>query len=520
MIWEVILMPKPVNLMPALRDWLFCLSAATLILAVTSACSPFYAFNDWVDANSFMTMGKGMVHGLVPYRDLFEQKGPLLYLIHGLAYLIDHTGFFGVFVFEAANWSVVLYFTLKIARLFVRSEYAAFIALAFTGLTLSSTHFETGDSAEEFCFAFILVALYLMIRHFKVTYPNPLSDSHALLAGVTAGCVFMIKYTMLGYWAGFAFVLIVACSSNRRWIELLRNALFFFIGFLLACAPWLLYLALNRGLQDFWQTYLYINLRLYAKNLTLIERIRFIGQTLSANLDKNLVAGLVTLFGLYSFSFSRRFFNNHFGRLIPLACLFLMAGFSYFGARSSPYYFLAFFPFLIFGLIAVCQTIEKRFRLKLAAGQWQAALIGFCAVMVFWAISFSPNIPLLKNDREDYPQYCFAAIINQVPDATLLNYGFLDGGFYTAANITPTMKYFMINNISDSKLPVMRDEQERYLKEKLTSFVVIRMGKNADANAYEAPGLHENYELVSEMNFKYKASSTLEFKYALYKVRS
>ena len=159
MIWEVILMPKPVNLMPALRDWLFCLSAATLILAVTSACSPFYAFNDWVDANSFMTMGKGMVHGLVPYRDLFEQKGPLLYLIHGLAYLIDHTGFFGVFVFEAANWSVVLYFTLKIARLFVRSEYAAFIALAFTGLTLSSTHFETGDSAEEFCFAFILVAL-------------------------------------------------------------------------------------------------------------------------------------------------------------------------------------------------------------------------------------------------------------------------------------------------------------------------------------------------------------------------
>ena len=102
----------------------------------------------------------------------------------------------------------------------------------------------------------------------------------------------------------------------------------------------------------------------------------------------------------------------------------------------------------------------------------------------------------------------------------MLNYGFLDGGFYTAANITPTMKYFMINNISDSKLPVMRDEQERYLKEKLTSFVVIRMGKNADANAYEAPGLHENYELVSEMNFKYKASSTLEFKYALYKVRS
>ena len=513
-------MPKSKNLMQVVRDWLFCLSTATLMLMITSTCSPFYAFNDWVDANSFLTMGKGMIHGLVPYRDLFEQKGPLLYLIHGLAYLIDNTGFFGVFIFETANWTVVLFFTLKIARLFVRSEYAAFIALAFTGLTLSSTHFETGDSAEEFCFAFILAMLYLMIRHFKVTYPNPLSDSRALLAGVTAGCVFMIKYTMLGYWAGFAFVLIVACASNRQWKELLRNALFFIIGFLLAIAPWMLYFALNRSLDDFWHTYLYVNLKFYAKNVTLIDRIRFIGQTLSANLDKNLLAGLVTLFGLGSFSFTRRYFSNHFGRLAPLVCLFLMAGFSYFGARASGYYFLAFFPFLIFGLIAVGKVIDDRFQLKLAAGQWQAALLGFCALVVFWAISFSPNIPLLKNDRQDYPQYRFAAIINQVPEATLLNYGFLDGGFYTAANLTPTLKYFMVNNISDSKFPVMRDEQDRYLQEKLTGFVVIRMGKDADATTYEAPFLHENYELVDEMNFKYKANSTLEFKYALYQVRN
>ena len=38
-----------------------------------------YSFNDWVDGNAFFTMGKGMVNGLVPYKDLFEQKGPLLY---------------------------------------------------------------------------------------------------------------------------------------------------------------------------------------------------------------------------------------------------------------------------------------------------------------------------------------------------------------------------------------------------------------------------------------------------------
>ena len=56
-------------------------------------------------------MGKGMLKGLVPYRDLFEQKGPLIFLMHSAAYLIDRTGFLGVFVFEIINMTLVLLLT-------------------------------------------------------------------------------------------------------------------------------------------------------------------------------------------------------------------------------------------------------------------------------------------------------------------------------------------------------------------------------------------------------------------------
>ena len=34
-----------------------------------------------------------MMNGAVPYRDLFDHKGPLLYLLYGIGYLIDSTGF-------------------------------------------------------------------------------------------------------------------------------------------------------------------------------------------------------------------------------------------------------------------------------------------------------------------------------------------------------------------------------------------------------------------------------------------
>lgn len=70
---------------------IFCLAAAAALLAFCSRSSPLYPFNYWVDSNCFFTVGKSMMKGLVTYRDIYEQKGPLLYFLHGLAYLFQET---------------------------------------------------------------------------------------------------------------------------------------------------------------------------------------------------------------------------------------------------------------------------------------------------------------------------------------------------------------------------------------------------------------------------------------------
>ena len=63
---------------------LYAFLIAFLTLMLASKNSFLYPFNDWVDANAFFTVGKSMFHGIVPYKDLFEQKGPLLYFIYGI----------------------------------------------------------------------------------------------------------------------------------------------------------------------------------------------------------------------------------------------------------------------------------------------------------------------------------------------------------------------------------------------------------------------------------------------------
>ena len=73
-----------------IQIYLYCLLISIVFLAVATKSSFLYPLNDWTDPNCFFTVGKGMMNGKVIYKDLFEQKGPLLYFIRGLAYLISN----------------------------------------------------------------------------------------------------------------------------------------------------------------------------------------------------------------------------------------------------------------------------------------------------------------------------------------------------------------------------------------------------------------------------------------------
>lgn len=120
---------QPVKI-PAVKRILWCLGAAVLLLAVCSKSSPLYPLNDWMDANIFYTMGKAMMNGSVLYRDVFDHKGPLLYLIYGLGWCVDHTGFFGVFLFEIIAFSAFLYWSLRTAELFAGPLHPAWALAA------------------------------------------------------------------------------------------------------------------------------------------------------------------------------------------------------------------------------------------------------------------------------------------------------------------------------------------------------------------------------------------------------
>ena len=249
----------------------YCFLISALFLLFASKSSPLYVMNDWVDANAFFTVGKGMVHGMVPYRDLFEQKGPLLFLIHAIAYLISPTTFFGVYVMEVLSFTIFLYYIYKLAILYLKKEHVILLLPILSALILATPSFRMGDSAEEFVFPFLSYSLYTFFAYFKGA--KKLNDWDFILNGFIAGCVLWIKYTMIGFWFAWMMCFFFEYIRKKEYLKSFSNCFSFLLGMGLATLPWLLYFGIHHALYDFFDVYFLINLNSYSKHISILDKL-------------------------------------------------------------------------------------------------------------------------------------------------------------------------------------------------------------------------------------------------------
>lgn len=460
--------------------WIASFLLSALFMTICSKCSILCPFNDWYDPNCFFTVGKGMLHGLVPYRDLFEQKGPLLYFIHALAYLISPSSFAGVYVLEILSFQIVLYYAWKTASLYLTREGALRILPVYALLITASLAFFKGDSAEEFCLPMLTVSLYHLLKWNQLgrTAPRPWLF---VLGGLFAGCVAWIKYSMLGFWVGAMLCLFLLSQVPRRGRLIALGCAGFFAGFALATLPWLIYFGRHRAIGDWFYCYFYVNATIYAGAQWFAKPLNIVLGVLINALTNPFITFLIVT-GLW-----RRGEKPDRVLLIPL-CLLLCN--IYLGDRHFLYYQLILSPFAVPGLARFAARDPLRiFR------RGMPTLTAGCAALALLTV-FVVDSDRYLTRREELPQYQFAQIIRQTPGATLLNYGFLDAGFYMSADVLPVNRFFCRLNLPDDRFPIMMEEQNEIVARAKVDYVVIESSMIA---GWSPPALYENYEMVAEM---------------------
>lgn len=493
---------------------IYCLIMSAIFLLICTKSSPLYPINDWVDSNSFFTMGKGMMNGKVLYKDLFEQKGPLLYFIHGLAYLISNTTFLGVYVFEVIFFAVFLYFCNKIINLYYDKKYSYIALPIISAIILNLINFSHGDSAEEFTIPLLVISLYYLLKYFKDEYPNPMKARILLLNGFLAGCTMWIKYSLLGFWFGWMMMIFISSVINKRFKESIKECIIFLIGMFLATIPWIIYFGINGAIKDWINTYIFINLNSYSVDYTLAEKIEFVFNKLSINLRVNPIYSPLTIIGLLYILISNKFIKNIIGKISIVIIIFTSIILVYIGGKGYVYYFFIFAPFIIFGILFIIDIIDKLFGKILNNKVIFIIGIIITVILVPITLRYNHNVYMLKINKEDLFQYKFAKIIEETPNATLLNYGNLDNGLYLTTAIVPETKYFMVQNIEYKKYPIIMDEQNRYVKDGLTDYVLVRVPPKLNIKDIKPSYIWDKYELVAKQNqvFDKKERKFLLFK--------
>ena len=480
------------------KFYIFALIIAFIALLFTSKNSFIYVFNDWVDANAFFTVGKSMFNGVVPYKDLFEQKGLYLYLIYGIGYLFSRTSFHGVFILEVISFSVFLYYMHKIFKIYFNEKYSYVLLPIMAYIITTCTSFVHGGSCEEFALPYMAISLYYFIRHFK---EKPLTKKEIIINGIMAGLVLMMKYTLLGLWIGFGMFMALDYLRKKKIKEAFLFCMLFLVGMAIPFTIGLIYFLINHGVKAFIKDYFIINMTTYGHSkIGIITRLKVMIKGISKLLRVNgkIISGLICFQPLLLLGIRDK---ENYLKISLIGIMFLTIFFITWGLVFYLYYLLPVIIFTAFSIIGIVsflsKYVDKYLNNKLIIIPIVLVIIG-SIILCYSRANYKEYRSYSKNH---FFQYKYANYINSFKDPTLLNMGALDAGLYTTSGIIPNTKFFEVQNINYESFPDNIDEMEKNVKNKDVKFILYYTRHGIDS----VPSyIYDNYKLVFNDLYKFE----------------
>ncbi len=468
------------------EEWRLLFCVALVSVSVCSLSSPLYPFNDWVDANCFFTVGKSMLYGIVPYRDLYEQKGPLLYALYALCYPISHRTFLGGWLLEVAAAWAFLSLAWK-SHLLLTGERDPIFLFLTAALVYTVPAFLKGGSAEELSLPLLMVSFYYGLR--CICLNRELTGREAFLVGLSSGAVLWIKYSMLGFYLGFILVPAYRMLWKGRAMRLIQLLGLIVLGVAAASLPVLIYFACNHALSFLWEAYFYNNLFVYGKASSLMNTARGLASGLASMLTFNDATILLLLVSINTLWREK----NRALAIHVFLCFAFAFGLIYAGGINLKYYseiLCVFIPLGVTQLLKLCHSSQmmtrngegeiidadcrgkEKGRLPVIQRPGFGRISRILIPILFTLSLFgSENSYMLFHKRSEMPQFIFAETLKEEKDATLFNYGALDIGLFTTADILPSTRYFCMLNLPSEE---MVTEMEHYMRDGVTKYIVSR----------------------------------------------
>lgn len=439
----------------------------------TTPLNPYYGYDD----NIFMIIGQGINKGFIPYKDLFDHKGPILFFIYALADIIAH-GKTGVFVLQIINLYFINLYIYKIAKLYKSNSKSVYLII-FSFFAYFTGTIGEGAMNEEFSLLPLLICFYLALKQISISKENKITLPIYVpfIYGISFAFTFLIRANnsalICGLIIGFT-ILLFRCKQYKLWFN---SILAFLIGFSLVCLPITYYFIKNDAFYDFIYysfSYNYIYAVEGIKNRSeILIKILWLLPTI-----------ILSIISYKYFSFRERII------IVPVLILSL---FSVSLGNSYLHYYTLLIPLIILFFSKIINNMEKK-----------KVILIFSLCFIPYAYTSAKNFAkifyfdILKSRYEYYKE--LEKIYNLIPinekDNTVpIELNYRDYALYSKFRMTPSSKFFFFQNKFSKDLKEVENNILNNLKSSKVNYVLVNDIRKINSNEIQNYILN-HYDLV------------------------
>ncbi len=475
---------------------LICFAVSFLFLMVCSANSFLYAFNDNQDINWYITIGNGMLAGKVPYKDLFEQKGPIVYYVFALLCSFGNP-YINAFILEVICMTLFLFFSYKIMIKFT-SDFRALIGVILLCFVYTTSSFFVvgGGAVEEYCAP---IFAWFLLCFFDFTFDKKdLSYTRCFIIGILLALLLLIKFTLLLFPAIILLIWFGIKLKQKEYKKTFLSILYMLISFIVVFCLSLIYYIINDAVWDLFTVYFYDNLFLYKTELTIFSNLRMI-------LLNGFFGSAIVILGLivYIYKFDRKAITYTILVLSYLLLMIISGNFSYY-----------YQPLLVFASVGIAFIIDYVSKLKFKQIFRKLSLIIMLLVCFGLCFPFGNCTNEMFWDEQDYIHFQIAEDINNygIDDPSLFCYKMWDYGFYNVAGIVPSEKYFANNLYDEDSFPEMYNAFYEAIEQKRNDFVLVRDENYEEDKEF----LDQYYQIYKEYSYRYYRDTINSYNFTVY----
>ena len=492
----------------ATTSWPFLIFIAISIVMLPT--SFLYQVSPIGDINTMLAMGRSLAHGVIPFIDIFEQRGPYMYVLHIVAALPGNS-LHWIYLIELVNFYILYRILIKIADLSdkIKPNTSKYWATGMLSLYLFSPTIWYGASPEEFCLVPIAYATYVIL---KSTSQKPLShfsvsNKDVFALGLGLGWIIFVKYSVIGAIVGFFFsygLYLLFTKQIKKFVQTIGVAI---SGVLAMSTPVIIGYAMTGHLLSAAKEYFIENTG--ASAYTIPQALAKIIQLLGINALSSVA--LITILALpFIMGMIKMKQISKSGLFIMSMTFIAQTLLSTLILRYLPTYFTG----TIFIMLAISTWILPDLYLTISQSKLTVKLF-ISSVIVVPAIFFGSiingqlwhfddlfyhyHVTDLKSDAS----YHQGQIIKNNGGGSIEVYSDVARSIYQWADSYPTLKYFDQTTIPYKSQPQAGDSQFNYIK-------------NKDADWVQTPtvGFHKKDLSISEIPefLQYQASHQKKYK--------